>query len=45
MVNSTVTDERRMSFLELVSSLEHIGRHDVANSLIEARMKTSGIAI
>lgn len=33
------------SFLELVSSLEDIGRVDVANNLIDSKMKTSGVAL
>ena len=33
------------SFLDLVSSLENVGRSDIADTLIDSRMKTSGIAL
>ena len=30
-------------FLELVTNLEKIGRNDISDSLIDSRMKTSGV--
>lgn len=33
------------SFLDLVSNLENVGRSDIADILIDSRMKTSGIAL
>lgn len=38
-------NERTASFLDLISCLENIGRNDVADTLIDARMKTSSIAL
>ena len=38
-------NERTALFLDLISCLENIGRNDVADTLIDARMKTSSIAL
>jgi c-src tyrosine kinase len=36
---------RSSSFLDLLKSLENVGRPDVADSLIDSRMRTSGITL